>query len=219
MGPDWGHVEALAIQRFFVSNTVCVIAAPTGCMVGTTSDKTSFGAGVGGNILVRAILHYLELMGGVIYGRGIGRYGAGSLPDVTIGPDGSLVPLTAFHAWAGIQVYPWDGLTLYAYGGMEQNNASYFGTFGYGNPGYDNSGCMTPTAESFATGTSATCVADNKRLFDVKAGLWQNLYNGPWGRLVFGVELEYLKRETFDGIGGAVSTDNTVGFTSIRYYF
>jgi gas vesicle protein len=177
--PDWGHVEALAIQRFFVSNTVCVIAAPTGCIVGTTSDKTSFGAGVGGNILVRVIPNYLELMGGVMYGRGIGRYGAGSLPDVTIGPYGSLVPLTAFHAWAGIQVYPWDGLTLYAYGGIEQNNASYFGTFGYGNPGYDNSGCMTPTAESFATGTSATCVADNKRLFDVKAGFWQNLYNGP----------------------------------------
>jgi hypothetical protein len=174
---------------------------------------------VGGNILVRAIPHYVELMGGVMYGRGIGRYGAGSLPDVTIGPDGSLVPLTAFHAWAGIQVYPWEGLTLYAYGGIEQNNASYFGTFGYGNPAYDNSGCMTPTAESFATGTSATCVADNRRLFDVKAGFWQNLYNGPWGRLVFGVELEYLKRESFDGIGGAVSTDNTVGFTSIRYYF
>jgi hypothetical protein len=78
---------------------------------------------------------------------------------------------------------------------------------------------MTPTAESFATGTSATCVADNRRLFDVKAGFWQNLYNGPWGRLVFGVELEYLKRESFDGVGGAVSTDNTVGFTSVRYYF
>jgi hypothetical protein len=54
---------------------------------------------------------------------------------------------------------------------------------------------------------------------DVKVGFWQDLYNGPWGRLVFGVELEYLKRESFDGIGGAVATDNTVGFTSIRYYF
>ena len=37
---------------------------------------------------------------------------------------------------------------------LEQNQASYFGTFGYGNPAYDNSGCMTPTAASFATGTS-----------------------------------------------------------------
>jgi hypothetical protein len=37
---------------------------------------------------------------------------------------------------------------------LEQNQASYFGTFGYGNPAYDNSGCMTPTAASFVTGTS-----------------------------------------------------------------
>jgi hypothetical protein len=80
-----------------------------------------------------------------MYGSGLGRYGAGSLPDVTIGSDGSLVPLTAFHAWSGIQFYPWEGLTLHGYAGIEQNQASYFGTSGYGNPAYDNSGCMIPT--------------------------------------------------------------------------
>ena len=180
--PSWGHLEGLAMQRFFTDNTLCVTAAPTGCALGTTSEKTSFGASAGGNFLLRIIPHYLELMGGVMYGSGIGRYGAGALPDVTIGPDGSLVPLTALHAWAGIQFYPWEGLTLYGYAGLEQNQASYFGTFGYGNPAYDNSGCMTPTAESFATGTSATCVADNRRLVDAKVGFWQDLYKGPYGR-------------------------------------
>ena len=39
------------------------------------------------------------------------------------------------------------------------------------------------------------------------------------GRFAFGVELEYLKRTSFGGIGGVVSTDNIVGFTSLRYYF
>jgi hypothetical protein len=154
-----------------------------------------------------------------MWGRGIGRYGAGNLPDATIMADGSLSPLAAVHAWAGIQYYPWKGLTLYAYAGMEQTQASYFGEFGYGNPAFDNSGCMIPTVASFATGTSTTCVADNKRLTDAKIGFWQDLYNGPYGRFVIGAELEYLKRQSFAGIGGAVSTDNTVSFTSLRYYY
>jgi hypothetical protein len=217
--PGWGHYEALAIQRFFVDNALCVTAAPTGCAPGTARARTTVGAGVGGNFLLPVIPKYLEVMGGVMYGRGIGRYGPGILPDVTIAPDGSLTPLTAFHAWSGIQYYPWDGLVLYGYAGFEQTEASYFGTFGYGNPAFDNSGCMIPTAASFATGTSATCVANNRRLVDAKIGFWQDLYNGPYGRFLLGVELEYLKRTSFDGIGGVVSTDNAVGFTSLRYYF
>jgi hypothetical protein len=217
--PSWGHLEALAIQRFFVDNVLCVTPAPTGCAAGTASAKTTVGAGVGGNFLLPVIPKYLEVMGGVMYGNGIGRYGAGGLPDVTIAPDGSLTPLTALHAWAGIQFYPWDGLTLYGYAGIEQNQASYFGTFGYGNPASDNSGCLTPTVASFATGTSATCVADNRRLVDAKIGFWQNLYKGPMGRFVFGVELEYIKRYAFSGIGGAPSTDDAVAFSSLRYYF
>src|ERR1700733_6135078 len=213
------HLEALAMQRFFTDNTLCVTATPTGCALGTASQKTSFGASGGGNFLVRVIPNYLELMGGMMYGSGIGRYGAANLPDVTIGPNGSLVPLTAFHAWSGIQFYPWEGLILYGYAGLEQNQASYFGTFGYGNPAFDNSGCMTPTAASFATGTSATCVADNRRLADAKIGFWQDLYKGPYGRFAVGAELEYLKRTSFPGIGGVVSTDNIIAFTSLRYYY
>jgi hypothetical protein len=78
---------------------------------------------------------------------------------------------------------------------------------------------MIPTVTTFATGTSATCVADNRRLVDAKIGFWQDLYKAPYGRFVLGVELEYLKRASFGGIGGVVSTDNTVAFTSLRYYF
>jgi hypothetical protein len=217
--PSWGHLEGLAMQRFFTDNTLCVTATPTGCAPGTASQKTSFGVSAGANFMARVIPHYLEVMGGMMYGSGIGRYGAGALPDVTVGPDGSLAPLTALHAWAGIQFYPWEGLTLYSYAGLEQTQASYFGTFGYGNPAYDNSGCMIPTAESFATGTSPTCVADNRRLVDAKIGFWQDLYKGPYGRFVVGAELGYLKRTSFPGIGGVVSTDNIGGFTSLRYYY
>lgn len=75
--PGWGHFEALAIQRFFVDNVLCATAAPTDCALGTASRKTTFGAGVGGNFMSPVIPKYLEVMGGVFYGRGIGRYGAG----------------------------------------------------------------------------------------------------------------------------------------------
>jgi hypothetical protein len=54
---------------------------------------------------------------------------------------------------------------------------------------------------------------------DAKIGFWQDLYKGPYGKFVFGVELGYLKRTSFGGIGGVVSTDNRGGFTSLRYYF
>ena len=78
---------------------------------------------------------------------------------------------------------------------------------------------MIPTAESCATGTSATCVANNRRIVDAKIGFWQDLYKGRYGRFALGVELEYLKRTSFDGIGGVVSTDNIIAFTSLRYHY
>jgi len=53
---------------------------------------------------------------------------------------------------------------------------------------------------------------------DAKIGFWQDLYKGPMGRFVLGVELEYIKRYSFSGVGAAPSTDE-VAFTSLRYYF
>jgi hypothetical protein len=39
------------------------------------------------------------------------------------------------------------------------------------------------------------------------------------GRFELGVELEYIKRYSFSGVGAAPSTDDEVAFTSLRYYF
>lgn len=217
--PRRGHYELLGLQRFFTDNTFCATSAPTGCVVGTVKPKTSVGAGVGGSVLLPVSPNRLDLMGGWMYGRGIGRYGAGALPDVTIAPDGSLSPITEFHAWGGIEADSRKGLQLYSYSGIEQEQADYFDTVGYGNPASDNSGCMTPTATSFATGTSATCVGDTRRLLDFKVGFWQNIKKGPSGRFVTGIEAEHLIREGFTGIGGAPSTNNNIFFTSFRYYF
>src|SRR5260370_11395402 len=159
-----------------------------------------------------------------MYGRGMGRYGAGQLPDVTIAPDGSLTPITVLQAMAGLVGHPWEGLDVYAYGGIEQADAKFFnagGTaFGYGNPAFINAGCLITNAVSFGGGAAPLggCVANNRRLTDGTVGFWYNLYKGSLGRLATGAEYEYIRREAFNGIGGAPSTANHIILTSLRYY-
>jgi hypothetical protein len=36
--------------------------------------------------------------------------------------------------------------------------------------------------------------------------------------LAVGAQYEYIKREVFTGLGGALSTDNNIVLTSLRYY-
>jgi len=224
--PGWGHYEIYGLQRFFSDNTLRCIAglctAGSTTMVGTTDNKTTFGAGVGGSVLLPLIPKYLELTASGLYGRGVGRYAAGQLPDVTIGPDGSLSLVRGWSAMAGLVGHPWEGLDVYAYAGIEEVQPNFFnvGTtlFGLGNPGFSNAGCLITTPFSFAGNTPANCIANNRRLSDVTVGFWQNVYKGDYGRVAVGAQYEYIKREVFEGVGGAPSTDNNIVLTSLRYY-
>jgi hypothetical protein len=224
--PGWGHFEIYGLQRFFTDNTLTCLQGPcvagSTVMSGNTATKTTFGAGVGGSMLLPLIPRYLEFTGSILYGRGVGRYAAGQLPDVTIAADGSLTPLTGLSAMVGLIGHPWEGLDVYGYAGIEQVNASFFsaGTtlFGYGNPGFSNAGCSIVTPSSFAGATPANCIANNRRLSDVTVGFWQDVYKGSYGRLAFGAQYEYIMREAFEGIGGAPSTDDNIVLTSLRYY-
>jgi hypothetical protein len=224
--PGWGHYEIYGLQRFFSDNTLrcavgaCVAGSTT--MVGTADNKTTFGAGVGGSVLLPLIPKYLEFTANGLYGRGVGRYGAGQLPDVTIAADGSLSLVTGWSAMVGLIGHPWDGLDLYVYAGQEEVAANFFniGTtlFGLGNPGFSNATCLVTTPFSFSGGTPTDCIANNQRLQEITAGFWQNVYKGDYGRVTFGAQYEYIKRKSFVGIGGDVSTDNNIVMTSVRYY-
>jgi hypothetical protein len=224
--PGWGHYEIYGLQRFFTDNVLscnfvpCVAGSTT--LVGSPSSKTAFGAGVGGSMLLPLIPKYLEFTGSILYGQGVGRYAAGQLPDVTIAIDGSLTPLTGLSAMVGLIGHPWEGLDVYAYAGLEQVDGNFFAVgpnlFGFGNPGFSNAGCTFATPSSFAGATPANCIANNRRLSDLTVGFWQNVYKGDYGRVAFGAQYEYIKRESFDGVGGAVSTDDNIVYTSLRYY-
>jgi hypothetical protein len=227
--PGWGHYEVFGVQRTFSDNVLnCFpVACTTGSttITGTPAKKTTFGGGVGGSVLVPVIQKYVDFTGNLLYGRGIGRYGSGQLPDVTIASDGSLTPLTELTAMVGLIGHPWEGLDIYGYAGIEQVNANSFdtpaGPFGFGNPGFSNGGCNTTSGLSFSSGAApVSCAANNnnRRLSEITGGFWQNIYKGPYGRFTVGAQYEYIKRESFNGVGGPVSTADNVILTSLRYY-
>lgn len=224
--PGWGHYEIFGVQRFFTDHTLTCIPGPcvagSTAMTGNTNTHTRLGAGIGGSVLIPLIPQYLEFTGNIMYGRGISRYASGQHADATIALDGSITPLPALTAMVGLVAHPYEGLDLYAYAGREQVYASYFnvGTtlFGFGNPGFSNAGCLIVTPFSFAGGTPTNCIANNRRITELAVGFWQNVYKGNLGRVAVGAQYEYIKREVFDGIGGAPATDNNIVLTSIRYY-
>jgi hypothetical protein len=228
--PGWGHYELFGLGRFFTDNVfTCnpALVGPSGVCptttanVGTASSHVTVGEGVGGSVLLPAIPKLLDLQASALYGRGIGRYGASQLSDVVVASDGTLSPITAFHAMVGAVAHPLEGLDIFGYAGMEKADANVFnsaaGPTGFGLTTLNNAGCGIVTGASFTGGTS-NCAAVNKEVDTLTAGFWQNLYKGAYGRVATGLQYEYIRRKSFDGVPGPVSTSDNVVLTSLRYY-
>jgi hypothetical protein len=233
--PGWAHFELFGIQRFFTDNVfTCSIPCAVGACplttanVGTAGTKTTTGAGIGGSFLWPIIPTYLDVSGQAMAGKGVGRYAAGQLSDVVVGPDGSLKPINQVSAMGGLVWHPWMGTDIYAYGGFEKESANFFtsqagGFLGLGNPNLTNAGCTITTAASFSGG-SGLCAQNTKMLTDVTVGIWHNLYNGDIGRFAVGVQWELIGRKLFDGLSAtppatvAPSTTDNIVMTSIRWY-
>ncbi len=236
LDPGWGHYEVFGLQRALADQVSPYVSATTPA---SWSTKTAFGWDVGGSALLPAVPKYLDLQGSVMYGDGGGRYGSSQLADVTYGPNGSLQPLPYLGVLLGAVAHPWDGIDVYAYAGQEQVDAKYFGagSDGYGNPLAVNNGCLEENAAyannpggigtaSFNSPISGlTCTANVKRTQELTIGFWQNIYKGPVGRFVFGMQYEYVRLEAFPGVPTGAGTpnaglnpNNNIFFTSIRYY-
>jgi hypothetical protein len=227
----WGHFEAVGLVRFFTDSvfTCTVVNANGTCPLatnnlGSANSHITTGWGVGGSALLPVVPKYLDLQGSVLYGQGIGRYGESQLSDVVVASDGTLSPITALQVLVGAVAHPWEGFDLYGYAGFERADANLFtsaaGVIGFGNPNVVNTGCGIVTASSFTGGTS-NCAAVNKEVDMIAAGFWQNLYKGSYGRVAVGAQYEYVQRKSFDtvpGNGGAVSTNNNILLSSLRYY-
>ena len=187
-------------------------------------------------------------------GDGIGRYGSGGLPDATVRPDGTMALLRNYQGLGTVQFHPTPKLDIYFnVGGEFTNRAQYIKSGavpneGYGALGFSNAGCWTETspvtgpstssntgvptgvggATGFIPGPLANCTGDIRRVVEGTAGFWYRFYNGPKGRVQFGMQYSSYVRQAFSGVGAAStapigtsgepkSNENMV-FTSFRYY-
>src|SRR5229473_3552106 len=223
--------------------------AAANAVTGAFNDST-VGGGVGATGRFPVIAKKLDFVAHFQGGDGIGRYSSAQLSDVTARPNGTLVPIRS-AAWLGsLEAHPTPKLDLYAYGGGEYaartaytftNAAGHPVGVGYGSPLFNNSGCTTegfpvPSASTFpppasptSPASAGTCTGDIHQIVEGTLGFWYKPYNGPKGRLQFGVQYSYFTKVGWSGDNASATTgavgpsqrpkavDNVV-FTSFRYY-
>jgi len=199
----------------------------------SSKNGGGFGANARWNFDDKHIVFGLHALGG----QGVGRYGAAQLSDMAIHADGTPDLIKNYQGLASLE---WHGkkLDVYAYTGAEYDGKTSdydvaTSTYvGYGSPHFNNSGCYTETAPSFAVtsgfnpGSLSKCTADTRAIIEGTAGFWYRFYNGPRGKFQFGTQYSYVTRQTWSGVGpsgsGApgVTPEGLDGmvFTSFRYY-
>ena len=164
------HVEGFGLFREFTDQTV-----NNPFFSGAVANNNVAGGSGGGSVLVSVLPKMLEAQFSGMTGRGVGRYGSGQLPDVTINWNGTLSPIQETMLLAGLIAHPTPQLDLYAYAGEEDQQASeatiitspgHFSAYGYGNPLYTNAGCSIIS--------SAACVGNTHLIRQITGGLWDN---------------------------------------------
>jgi hypothetical protein len=221
--PGWGHWELFGVGRFFQDRVY-----PTG---GTPYNDSTVGGGIGAGF--RAPLGTKNLTIGLkgLYGDGTGRMGSSTIEDATLQPDGQLALLHTFSGISTVEANLGKRLMVYLNYGGDYVGRRYFGTKGegYGSPYVTMTGCNTESVPSGPNATAApvapsNCSGNNKDVQEFSAGDWYNFYNGPKGRLRFGLQYARFERDLWSGVGGttnpgggAKGVDNMF-WTSFRYY-
>jgi hypothetical protein len=220
------HMEVFGIFRDFHDRVIFPFGTPAfphGTGIPNHNNEVA-GGGAGGSILVPIVPKVLEAQFSGMTGRGIGRYGASQLADVTFNSDGSLAPIQETMLLAGLTWHAIPGLDFYTYAGEEVQGAKFgfsspgpaHTAFGLGNPAFVNTGCQT---EFFGTGTGASaCTGNTKLVRQITGGFWDTIYKGPFGRLSGGLQYSFTQKYGFTGIGGVPKRDENIFFTSLRYY-
>ena len=221
------HVEGYGMYRTFTDQIANNPFAPTLLPAnGTTpygiSNQSVGAASGGGSILVSVLPKQLDFQFSAATGRGIGRYGAAQLNDVTFNANGTLDPVRQTNFLTGLIWHPTSDLDLYAYAGLEDQKAAYstivtgsgktltVSAYGLGNPLYTNAGCSIVG--------SSVCVGNTHLIRQVTGGLWDTFYSGPFGKARIGLQYSFTQRYSFSGVGGTAKTEESAGLFSFRYY-
>lgn len=248
--PGWGHYEVYGIvgtirSRVFPCAVGITMATP--CSDGSITDSANLAnnqtvttGGVGANARVPFFAKKLDVIVNAFYGEGTGRYGVSNLADVTVHPNGSVEPIRNGRLMVGFEAHPTKSWDLYAYGGGEYAGRTWYftspaqtATEGYGSPFFNNAGCFTeviPAAGGLPGAQPGSCIGDTKVVFEGTVGFWHRFYQGPKGRLQFGIQYSYIERVAWSGCPAALTggtcaagtttptgPDNMV-MTSFRYY-
>lgn len=245
--PGFGHYEVFGIVGAVHDRTYpCVpeVSADTvgvGCPAGITSPSSTAGAfnnsattaGIGGNARWNLLAKKVDVGVHFLGGAGTGRYGSGSLADLTVRPDGTVVPIHNFQALGTLQLHPISKLDIYMnVGGEYDERTGYLkstdmtdaaGNEGYGYTTINNSGCWTETlpiaapatssnlgiptgvggSTGFIPGALGSCTGDNRNIIEGTFGFWYRFYNGPKGRFQYGMQFSNWIRNTWRGAGTA----------------
>lgn len=212
---------------------------------GNSTDLHSTGYGVGGGLIVPLLPKRLEFQVSGLIGRGIGSYGTGQMPDATFSSNGSLKPLSEGMALAGLTLHATPAIDLYAFGGFEKIDRSYFangaaiangstgntqyvssgtGYTGYGTPNANDNGCSFASASTAnnLTISANSCSGNSKAIYQGTVGMWDKLYKGSFGEVRAGLQYSYTRRElfqtTFNNVTSAPAANEQTVLTSFRYY-
>lgn len=234
--PGFGHYEVFGIYSRFRDRIFPCYENYASAECGTLTAPSTFmaynasvnGGGIGANARWSFAGKRLDFGLHALGGEGIGRYGTGGLPDTSVYASGAL---NTIRSYQGLATLEWHGpkLDLYFNVGSEYAARAYdFDNFlkvpvGYGSPLFNNSGCGTETAPvagtGFLPGSLGKCTADTRALIEGTAGLWYRVFNGPKGRVQWGIQYSYVDRAVWSGVNGTEphGLDSMV-FTSFRYY-
>lgn len=233
--PGFGHYEVFGLISQFRDRIFPNAGAPTPSAAGAYNNSTWVGGG-GANARWSMMQKHIDLGLHAMGGNGTGRYGTAGLSDVTIRPNGTVAPISNYQGLLTLEYHSpkWD---WYGNGGIEYDARTSFlnskgAPVGYGALLFNNTGCGIETLPSsgltagFNPGGLSNCNGDTKNIEEGTLGFWYKPYNGPKGRLQFGLQYSYLTKTAWAGIGtkrpvppGANPTaiDNMI-FTSFRYY-
>lgn len=219
----------------------CTLTGSTNPTSGAFNDSRT-GGGIGANGRI-SIAKKVDIGIHVLGGDGIGRYGTAGLPDATVRPDGTMALIRSYQALGTLEFHPNPKLDIYAYVGGEYAGRTTFnnGKTGYGNFARRDDGCSVETlplaapaaainttavlgSNGFIPGALSNCDGDTRNILEGTIGFWYRFYNGPKGRMQFGMQYSYVDRNTWSGVGATAGStadphgiDNMV-FTSMRYY-
>jgi len=196
------HLEGFGLGRAYTAATLAGV------------EQNVYSGGVGGGAVGPIIPGLLDFHASFLTGKGVGRYEASQLPDVTFNGAGVIKPIEETDFMVGAVLHPTPTLDIYSYAGAAHENRTSYKTgttvYGYGyNTSTSLAGCFTE---------NGSCSAATELLEQVNLGFWKRIYQGSFGRAQVGMEYDYTERHAFAGSNGAPIANESELDVSFRYY-